>query len=465
VIKSAEADEVFYVPASMASSTMANSTSSVSAKVPRTMAGISLTLTKIPDGRPEIAMNKTIYPLTSVRFFAASLVLIHHSVGIFLPASSTKEAHLARCNIVGILSLPIAVSFFFLLSGYVLSYVYLHDGQTVDKSKFFAARLARLYPLYFVMLILDTPKLLAGEIERHGMKLGLAMTGEIFAASMGLLQVWYPIKLAKINPPGWSLCVEAFFCLCFPVLGVLLWKLRGVQLCMTALLLYVGGQALVWWMRVRLGIGMTVTLPPAHLSTFALGILLARWQTLRRMQTDRPQVQAWHVNTVLWLAVGGILLSVWLVPVWQIPNPYFNGLLAPIYAAFIWALSVMPTLWSRWLCRKWMVALGNASYALYLIHYPILNLFVHFRWVTPVCYLVYLGLCLAISLLSHRYFETPVRLWLLERALPSGRISDSGGSTFSKRRVPSLSANKTMALSGSACLEVQIKPSTSGFCS
>ena len=120
-------------------------------------------------------MNKTIYPLTSVRFFAASLVLIHHSVGIFLPAFSAKEAHLARGDIAGILSLafPVSVSFFFLLSGYVLSYVYLHDGQTVDKSKFFAARLARLYPLYFVMLILDTPKLLAGEVERHGMKLGL----------------------------------------------------------------------------------------------------------------------------------------------------------------------------------------------------------------------------------------------------------------------------------------------------
>jgi peptidoglycan/LPS O-acetylase OafA/YrhL len=257
------------------------------------------------------------------------------------------------------------------------------------------------------------------------MKLGLAMTGELFAASMVLLQVWYPIKLAKINPPGWSLCVEAFFCLCFPVLGVLLWKLRGVQLWMTALLLYVGGQALVWWMRVRLGIGMTVTLPPTHLSTFALGILLARWQTLRRMQTGRPQVEAWHVNTVLWLAVGGILLSVWLVPFWQMPNPYFNGLLAPIYAAFIWALSVMSTLWSRWLCRKWMVALGNASYALYLIHYPILNLFMHFRWVTPVCYLVYLGLCLAISLLSYRYFETPVRLWLLERFADKSRSGRS----------------------------------------
>ena len=418
VIKSAEADEVFYVPGEhdfiddgeqyrqrFGKGTQANGW-----YIPHAHDNIAT-------GSREIAMNKTIYPLTSVRFFAASLVLIHHSVGIFLPAFSAKEAPLARGDIAGKLSLafPVSVSFFFLLSGYVLSCVYLHDGQTVDKSKFFAARLARLYPLYFVMLILDTPKLLAEEVERHGMKLGLAMTGEIFAASMVLLQVSYPIKLAKINPPGWSLCVEAFFCLCFPVLGVLLWKLRGVQLWMTALLLYVGGQALVWWMRVRLCIGMTVTLPPTHLSTFALGILLARWQTLRRMQTDRPQVQAWHVNTVLWLAVGGILLSVWLIPFWQMPNPYFNGLLAPIYAAFIWALSVMPTLWSRWLCRRWLVALGNASYALYLIHYPLLNLFMHFRWVTPVCYLVYLGLCLAISLLSYRYFETPVRLWLLER--------------------------------------------------
>jgi peptidoglycan/LPS O-acetylase OafA/YrhL len=67
------------------------------------------------------------------------------------------------------------------------------------------------------------------------------------------------------------------------------------------------------------------------------------------------------------------------------------------------------------LCGRWLVSLGNASYALYLIHMPILSLFLHFRWVTLPFYPVYLGLCVGLSLLSFRYFETPARLSLLGR--------------------------------------------------
>lgn len=63
-------------------------------------------------------MNKTIYPLTSVRFFAASLVLVHHSVRIFFPVFSAQEAHLDPGDVAGILALgfSVSVSFFFLLS-------------------------------------------------------------------------------------------------------------------------------------------------------------------------------------------------------------------------------------------------------------------------------------------------------------------------------------------------------------
>ena len=360
---------------------------------------------------------KRIYPLTSVRFFAASLVLFHHSVRIFLPAFSGRGVHGVPEDMAGIVSLafPVSASFFFFLSGYVLSCVYLHNAKIVDKSNFFAARFARLYPLYFIVLVLDTPELLVFEVQRHGMKIGLTKTAEIFAANVTMLQVWNGSRLLRINPPTWSLCVEAFFYVCFPLLGVLLWKLRGARVWMTALALYAGGQALVWGLRPSLRLGMAMTLPPLHLSTFALGILLARWQTLQQERKDKAQIRVWQVSTVLGLSAGGLLGSVLLIPFFGVPAPYNNGLLAPIFAGFVWALSVIPSPLSRWLCGRWLVALGNASYALYLIHMPILSVFRHFRWVTQAFYPVYLALCVGLSLLSFRYFETPARLWLLER--------------------------------------------------
>jgi len=184
---------------------------------------------------------------------------------------------------------------------------------------------------------------------------------------------------------------------------------------MTALALYAVGQALIWGMRSHLNAEAILTLPPLHLSTSALGILLARWQTLQQERKDKAQVRVWQVSTVLGLSAAGLLGSVLLIPVFRVPAPYNDGLLAPIFAGFVWALSVIPTSLSRWLCGRWLVALGNASYALYLIHMPILSVFLHFRWVSHAFYPVYLALCVGLSLLSFRYLETPARLWLLER--------------------------------------------------
>jgi peptidoglycan/LPS O-acetylase OafA/YrhL len=362
-------------------------------------------------------MAKKIDSLTSVRFFAASLVVFHHSVRTFLPAFSARGVHGVPKDVAGILSLafPVSASFFFFLSGYVLSFVYLHNKPTLDRCNFFVARFARLYPLYFVVLVLDTPELLLPEVQRYGMKIGLTKAAGILVANVAMLQAWNGSRLLRINLPSWSLCVEAFFYLCFPLLGALLWKLRGARLWMTALLLYVGGQVLVWRMRPHLSVEMVLTLPLLHLSTFALGILLARWQTSQQQRSGRALVHVWQVNTVLALSMGALLGSALLIPLFGVPAPYNNGLLAPIFAGLVWAVSVIPTPLSRWLCSRWLVNLGNASYALYLIHMPILALFLHFRCVTRAFYPVYLALCVGLSLLSFHHFETPARLWLLER--------------------------------------------------
>jgi peptidoglycan/LPS O-acetylase OafA/YrhL len=265
------------------------------------------------------------------------------------------------------------------------------------------------------VLVLDTPDFMAPAVQRYGMTIGLTKTAELFAANAVLLQAWYPARLLRINTPSWSLCGEFFFYMCFPLLGTLLWKLRGAQLWTVALALYAGGQVLVWGMRPILGNGLVLHLPLMHLSTFALGILLARWQSLQRERENQAEVRAWQANTVLGLSIGGLLLSVPLQPFFRVVAPYNNGMLAPVFAGIIWALSATPTPLSRWLCGKWLVALGNSSYALYLIHLPILDLFVHFQWVSRIYYPAYLALCAGLSLLSFHFFETPVRLWLTQR--------------------------------------------------
>jgi peptidoglycan/LPS O-acetylase OafA/YrhL len=362
-------------------------------------------------------MRRKTFPLTSVRFFLACFVLFHHSVRPFFPVFSARGDHGVPEDFLGIVSLafPASASFFFLLSGYVLSLVYLRNGQVIEIRRFFAARFARLYPLYFVMLILTTPELLATQVQRHGMRIGSINTAEIFAANVAMLPVWYPSRLLQIDLPSWSLCGEVFFYACFPLLGALLWRLRGTWLWMTALTLYVAGQVLVWKMRTQIGFELVMVLPPLHLSTFALGMLLARWQTLQQEQDRKRQIRVWQASAVLVVSAGAAVLSVFMVPFFRVPAPYNDGLLAPVFAGFIWALSATSMPLSRWLSARWLVALGNSSYALYLIHMPILSLFQHLHWVAVSFYPVYVALCVALSLLSFHYFETPARYWLVKR--------------------------------------------------
>ena len=361
-------------------------------------------------------MHKNISPLTSLRFFAAILVLLHHSVRVFLPAVSGWGVQPGPQEYAGDVALAfrVSVSFFFLLSGYVLSLAYLNREQAIDKRRFFAARFARLYPLYFVVMVLDAWQLVTAEIKGNGVAIGLTKTAGILAANTLVLQGWWQAKLLRINLPSWSLSAEIFFCVCFPWLGALLWKLRGVGLWMTALGLYTGGQALVWGMRPHVNEQTLTFFPLFHVPTFALGILLARWRSLQEERAGEADVRPWQANTALGLSIGGLCLCVPLEPLFRVASPYHDGLLAPMFAGLIWGLSAASSPLSRWLCAKWLLALGNASYALYLIHYPIRSLFERYQWVTGAFYPLYLALCVGLSLLSFRFLETPVRLWLMD---------------------------------------------------
>ncbi len=106
---------------------------------------------------------------------------------------------------------------------------------------------------------------------------------------------------------------------------------------------------------------------------------------------------------------------VWLAP--ASPNSSLcDGLLAPIYCAFIWAFSNSEWRPARLLSARWLVLLGEASFGLYLIHTPIFHIFEHYRWINrPEFFPVYLVLCIGLSVISFLALETPSRRWLLKR--------------------------------------------------
>jgi peptidoglycan/LPS O-acetylase OafA/YrhL len=109
----------------------------------------------------------------------------------------------------------LAVDFFFLLSGFVMTYVYQEklDGGWPTRS-FFTGRILRLYPLYFMGLILGTAFLF---LQAHFGKKGFSpgMIGELFLLGLIFLPVppgvyfgSVPTDLYPLNTPAWSLFYE-----------------------------------------------------------------------------------------------------------------------------------------------------------------------------------------------------------------------------------------------------------------
>jgi peptidoglycan/LPS O-acetylase OafA/YrhL len=362
-------------------------------------------------------MAAKVYPLNSARFFMALLVIYHHSAKYFIPALNPHNVQSTHQNYFTAFSLEfrISVSFFFLLSGYSLASAYLKKGRGLDNARFLVARVARLYPLYLFVFAIEAAILLRGRIHMTGLIHGVTSSVEVFTANGLLLQAIYPQRWLLINIPTWSLSGEIFFCICFPFLATWLWKLSGAWLWWAALALYVGGQALVWAIQPGTDLEFWSFWPPLHLTTFLLGVLMARWQTLQQQRKEPLAVKAWQANAVLVAAIVATLLCVPLEGIFHLTRPWAHGLLAPMYMAGIWSLSTTSTAVTRWFSGKWMVALGNGSYAMYLVHNPILDVFVRHRWISLWMYPLFFALCVGFSLLSFPYVETPIRLWLIAR--------------------------------------------------
>jgi peptidoglycan/LPS O-acetylase OafA/YrhL len=358
--------------------------------------------------RPErlTAAKNKIHALTSARFFAALYVILWHSQwgvdpnGIFY-----------RFVAVG----PASVCFFFLLSGYILGVVYLGKNREIDKRSFYVARIARVYPLYFISVLADTPFAIAARAAKYGLIVAVKRVVVLVAIGSCMMQMWLPM-LTVVNIPAWSLAIEAVFYLIFPFLGPWLWKRGSRSIAIAAMLLYLFSVGAHWFLYHYYSHDpLAAFVLPSYVATFAIGILVSRWQNLRAAQnsdtlSDRT---AWTLLALIGLAFAAVgYNSLWLMS----HGIHLGLLLAPVSATAICVLSSSHIAPVRWLSAPWLVVLGEASYGMYLLHVPILHTLKYLNLSGSISnYPLALALIIGISLLSFYYFETPARRWIVSR--------------------------------------------------
>ena len=269
-----------------------------------------------------------------------------------------------------------AVSFFLLLSGFILSYNYSARAQRGElvRWKFWVARLSRLYPVYAFALILSLGMLVAEwpAHSRPDFYEGLLLTPL-------LLQGWVPSLATFWNTPAWTMSTEAFFYLVFPfavrwrrpqtlagtlALLALLWAV-GLSMPLAYLhfhpdgVLHAGRYTEGFWIRAL------KFSPPPHLPSFLFGMVLADLDA--RIRRD-----GWPRLALGLAGVGGVYLVLRFGS--TIPYPLMHdGLLMPLFGLGILGLAGRNLL-ARFFGFAPFVALGQASYCLYILHFNLWTL-------------------------------------------------------------------------------------------
>jgi peptidoglycan/LPS O-acetylase OafA/YrhL len=323
------------------------------------------------------------------------------------------------------------VGFFFVLSGFILSYQYGHrvDAEPFDLREFWLARFARIYPGHLLGFAL-TAGLLSLKVWDGGLPPGgsAALVLDV-AATLGLIHAWVPSFAITFNFPSWSISVEAFFYLLFPFLALASARLSLRRFLGLTSLLYLGSVvghfaycALTpfgWlgndWAH-EAGRNFIKFFPLVRLPEFVLGMAMGRLFAAR----SELGLTETLGRRMTWIAA--LLVLAGLCASDRIPLALMhNVVLALPFAALVLGLALAPrTSFGSWLSHPTLVALGEASYSLYILQVPVIWFFVQrVEWQNatelPFAFayrLVILVTATALALVSHRYLETPTRSWI-----------------------------------------------------
>jgi peptidoglycan/LPS O-acetylase OafA/YrhL len=364
--------------------------------------------------------------LTGLRFFAAVYVVFYHFAATSIPKSLPAVVNIFALGYV-------AVGLFFLLSGFVLSYSYLRrlGGLSIDKRSFWTARMARIYPAYLLAFLLAAPFQIAGSIGVNGLRLGLEKLTLGGSLVLTLLQSWTPWTAWYWNIPAWSLSVEVFFYFCFPFLAPLvarvrpqnsLWLIGALWLAALAVpiayCLLNPGDLHSPLQRSQIAIE---TNPLLRLPEFLIGVSLG-WIFVSGFRFSSRLASGLSIAALSALLIAASLSSF-------VPRPLFsNGLLAPLLGLLIFSLAHQSGLLAKFLSHPLLKLLGDASYAIYVLQFPVASLLgIRPENCTFTKFSIYLIALIIASVLTFLFVEQPLRVrikdWLGRRSFSQRRES------------------------------------------
>lgn len=321
-------------------------------------------------------MNNSKLPaLTSLRFFAAAAIVLEHSIPYF----HIGEAFAAKYILIQ------GVTFFFVLSGFILTYQYGNLSGVGEGLRFIYKRIAKIWPAHIATMLAFYALLVVG--------VGIAYdpSTEMWAANASLLQAWDPTPSGyfAFNSVAWTLSVELFFYVSFPVLITNFDRTWHVKLAGAAVLvLYaislannMGAKSFDGQDVASIGSWVYIW-PPAHLVEFVLGMVAGHlWKKYKQHFDDK------------WMSTGAEIFGITLVLIGSAKMPglawrmWAAGYIgeasrswlsvsgsAPLYAVGVFLIASGKGYIGRALSISPLVKLGEISFAMYLAHQIIVRI-------------------------------------------------------------------------------------------
>ena len=298
-----------------------------------------------------------------------------------------------------------AVSFFFLLSGFILVVAYEKQINQNNFSiiDFYVKRLARIYPLYLFSLFLT----LSCHFIIH-----TNHTHLIFKLPFELIMVQTWFYPGSINYPAWSISCELFFYLLFPIYIFKLKDLKINYALLMAFTLIIFTLSMSYLLdhlsflssKMDLKGGYLYQHPLVRFPVFFLGNVLG-FMYLKNIEIPKKYL-------VAMLILGSICIAFWTL------RPVAFGLsfkqlgLLFIYTSLIFSLLQNYALANKYLTNRTFITLGNISYGIYLLQFPVSSFVLLFAHnLSPINqFLVFLITLIGLSYITYIYLEKPFRI-------------------------------------------------------